>query len=85
MRQILRFEEVLRGCGREILEGLRRFWSVMCFLVVSVSQMGLELSRELSSSSSSAPARRLFLPLKAVVSWGVELMCDRRALEAFNT
>jgi hypothetical protein len=50
-----------------------------------VSQMGLELSGELSSSSSSAPARRLFLPLEAVVSWDVDLMCDRRALEAFKT
>jgi hypothetical protein len=85
MRQILRFEEVLRGCGREILEGFRRFWSVMCFLVVRVSQMGLELSGELSSSSSSAPARRLFLPLETAASSVVDLMCDRRALEAFNT
>lgn len=85
MRQILRFEEVLRGCGREILEGLRRFWSVTCFLVVRVSQIGLELSGELSSSSSSVTARRFFLPLKAAISWDIDLMCDRRALEAFNT
>ena len=73
------------GCGRGILEGLRRFWSVMCFFVVRVSQMGLELSGESPSSSSFAPARRLFLPLEIVASWDADLMCDRRALEAFNT
>jgi hypothetical protein len=80
MRQIVVLEEVLSGCGTEIFAGLRRFWSVMCFLVVRVSQIGVESSS--CSSSSSAPARRLSLEVASAAS--VDLICFRRALEAFN-
>lgn len=73
--------EVLRGWGMKIFAGFRRFVSVMCFFVVRVSQMGVEVL----SSSSSLSAMRLFFPLDLETSFWVELMCLRRAFEAFNT
>lgn len=80
MRHMLRVGEVLRGNGRWILVGLRRFLSAMCFFVLRFSQMAGESAE--SSSSSSPSAMRFFFPagtaLAALLRW------ERRALEAFN-
>jgi hypothetical protein len=60
MRQIVVVAEVLRGCGRAILEDFRRFSSTICFLVVSVSQIGAEAESSSSSESSSSWIRLFF-------------------------
>ena len=77
MRQIVVAEEVLRGCGTTIFPGFRRFVSVMCFLVVSWSQIAT-----LSSSPSSCPDRRF--GLDSVLAFSVALICFKRADEAFR-
>lgn len=71
MRQIVVVAEVLRGCGSAILEDLRRFSSTICFLVVSVSQIGAEV--ESSSSSESASSWiRLFFSDEFVISFSFD-------------
>lgn len=78
MRQIVVVGEVFRGWGRVILEGLRRFVSVMCFLVVRIREIVVEVS----SSESSSSVRRLGFPLEVVLE--ALAMWFRRALEAFS-
>lgn len=82
MRQIVVEGELFRECGRGIREGFRRLASTMCFLVVRVSQIGVE--RESSVSSSSTSARRDCLVEDFADSVEVDLMCANRAFEAFN-
>jgi hypothetical protein len=77
MRQIVVVEELLRECGIEIFPGLRRFVSVMCFLVVSWSQIAT-----LSSSPSSSPESRF--GLDSVLDFSEALMCFKSAFEAFR-
>ncbi len=72
----------LSGCGTGILDGLRRFWSLMCFFVVRVSQIGGEVGS--SSSESRLWAMRDFFPDTFVRSCSVDLMCFSRAFEAFR-
>jgi hypothetical protein len=82
MRQIVVVGEELRGFGTGILKGLRRFWSLICFFVVRLSQIGGEV--ESSSSESGLSAMRDFFPDVFVLSCSVDLMCFRRAFEAFS-
>jgi len=80
MRQTRREGEVLRGCGSAILLGLRRLVSVMNFLVVRMSQIGISevpLVEE-SSELPSVSARRFFFVERAVDEAVVVWMCLRR-------
>ena len=73
-----------------ILVGLRRVLSVTCFFVVRTSQTG-----ESSTSSSTTDeevrdvvavgAKRSCLPDKSAFSLDTDLMCARRAVDAFWT
>ena len=74
-------EDVFKGWGRASLEGLRRFESLMNFLVVRFSQ--IDVDSEVSSSSLSVPAMRLSVDEEELCL--VVLMCLRSAVEALNT
>ena len=80
MRQMVVEEEVLRGWGMEILAGLRRLASVMCFLVVTLSQTAVV---EFSSSSLSS-IRLCFPNFESSFSKVFLFICFRRAFEAFD-
>jgi hypothetical protein len=73
MRQMVASSLSAMGCGRAILDGFRRFLSTMCFLVVRVSQMGVSVAVDSSSSRRDGLA-----------AGALEEMCLSRALEAFR-
>lgn len=84
-RHIVVVERVLSECGRRILPGLSRFWSTMCFLVVTTSQIGsAELEVTSSEPSSAGSARRFFVVEEASLRFAFDLMCLRSAVEALR-
>ena len=75
-------EEEQNSVGADILLGLRRFWSTMCFFVVRISHIGSwspgAPSSSSSSSSSPAPRRRFCVEPLLLCSE----MCLRRTFDA---
>ena len=84
-RHIVVVGRVLSECGRWILPGLSRFWSTMCFLVVTTSQIGsAELEVTSSEQSSAGSASRFFVVEEASFCFAFDLMCLRSAVEALR-
>ena len=82
IRHIVVAVDVLRECGREILAGFNRFWSIMCFFVVRFSHTGISYS-SLSSLSSVAANKLRLLDVFVFSIW--LFMNFSRAREALRT
>lgn len=82
-RQIVVVGRVFMGCGRRIFPGLRRFWSTMCFFVVSTSQIG-SMVRLASSELSFWSARRFLVVLEVSLRLASDFICLRSAAEALS-
>ena len=78
MRHMEVFGEVFRECGRAILRGFSRRWSVMNFLVVTESHIGSASDRLVSEEVGSV-ARRFLVVKSASFRWLVALMCFKSA------
>ena len=74
----------LRECGRWILPGFNRFLSTMCFFVVRTSHTGSLLKDFASSELSSSAASRFLVPESVSFRFASDLMCFRRAVDAFS-
>ena len=85
MMQMRECADLSSVCGSRILPGFSRFWSTMCFLVVSCSHIGSAVASSSSSDSPSAAASRFFFPVLASFLLASDLMCLISDPEALKT